>query len=108
MSVGVRARLALVLLLFTQEASAHSFEGWLPIAGAAFTAHLSPMLVLWGRVGWLRKLIYVALFPMVFLAGVALAASLRVGAWPVYVVCLAPAVLAWLYWAWTIRRTQRP
>jgi len=103
--VAARARLALILLLFAQSADAHSFEGWLPIAGAALLVHLSPMLVLWRRIGWLGKLVYAAAFPVIFLAGVALAANLRVGVWPLYVVCAAPALLGWVYWGWMIRRT---
>jgi hypothetical protein len=60
MNVAARVRLALILLLFSQSADAHSFEGWLPIAGVALWVHLSPLLVLWRRIGWVGKLVYAA------------------------------------------------
>jgi hypothetical protein len=103
MNVDARARVALAVLLFSEQAHAHSFEGWLPIGAAAFMVHLSPLLVLWERVGWVSKGAYVVLFPLVFFSAVAVAASLRAGLWPVYVICLTPPLLAWLYWARGIR-----
>lgn len=52
-----------------------------------------------------RTLAYALSFPLFLFIAVWLAATLRVGAWPLFAVACAPAAVVWL--AWLLQRSSQ-
>ena len=89
---------AALILGATSSAHAHSYEGVAPVLAGLIAWHVAPYLVLRRRTTLLRALAYGLSFPLFLLAGVWLAATWRVGAWPLFTVAGAPGAAAWLAW----------
>jgi len=103
-ATSVRAAATLLLVLASTSAQAHSFEGWAPVAGGLFILHTVPLLAFWRRIRASRVIVYLALFPAAFALGLAIAASVQIGIWPLYTITLLPSGLAWLLVALSGRR----